>query len=173
MTFSVAFFAPTVVGLNVTLIVQLAPEASEAPQVVAFENCPGLAPVIVGLERASVAAPVFFTVTDCARLAVPCVTLPKPSECGETVNGAVAPVPVRATACVPPLLVFTSRIAFLTPVDVGLNLTLTVQLPPTATVAPQVVVFENWPGLVPAILILVIGSAAAPAFDTVTTCAAL
>jgi hypothetical protein len=44
VTTSVATFEPVVVGLNVTLIAQLAPAATEVPQLFVCENCKGLVP---------------------------------------------------------------------------------------------------------------------------------
>ena len=54
---------PVAVGLNVTLIVQLALMLRDDPQVVLREKSPGLVPVIVMPEIVIVAVPVFRSVT--------------------------------------------------------------------------------------------------------------
>lgn len=54
------------------------------------------------------------------------------------------------------------------------EVTLTVQLPPTASAAgnvPQVLVCANWPGFAPFRLMLLIVKAAVPVLETVTCCA--
>jgi hypothetical protein len=66
-----ALFAPTVAGVNVTLILQEAFTARLAPQVFVSENSPLLVPVIAMLEIANVTFPVFVTVTVCSALLVP------------------------------------------------------------------------------------------------------
>ena len=84
------------------------------------------------------------------------------------------PVPLSATVCVPaPPPPVTFSVAVFDPVEVGLNTTLIVQVAPTPTEVPQVLVCENWPGVVPESVMLVIGSATLPVFVTVTDCAAL
>src|SRR5437016_14500472 len=58
---------PVAVGVNVTLMVQLAPAATDVPQVLVCMKSP-LATMLVTL---SAAFPVLFSVTDCAALVVP------------------------------------------------------------------------------------------------------
>ena len=62
---------PVVVGVKLTLIVQLAPAATEDPQVP--EPAKAKSPPIVRLLIVSVAFPVLLSVTACATLAVPTV----------------------------------------------------------------------------------------------------
>ena len=64
---------PVAVGLNVTLMVQLAPAATLAPQVFVCEKSPLLAPVMAMPEplKVSVAFPVFVSVMFCEALVVP------------------------------------------------------------------------------------------------------
>ena len=64
---------PVAVGVKVTLIVQFAPAATLAPQVLVCEKSPLFVPVIVMPEplKVSVALPVFVRVTFCEELLVP------------------------------------------------------------------------------------------------------
>lgn len=69
-TFTEAVLAPVEAGLNVTEIVQLAPLATEAPQVLVCANSALFVPVIVTPVIDSAALPEFVSVTTCAALAV-------------------------------------------------------------------------------------------------------
>jgi len=62
---------PLAVGLNVTLILQLAPAANELPQVCVCAKFPGLVPVIAMLLMVKLVVPVFLRVTVLAALVVP------------------------------------------------------------------------------------------------------
>src|SRR5436190_23135481 len=62
---------PLAVGLNVTLIPQLAPAANELPQVWVCAKFPALVPVIAMLLMVKIAVPVFLSVTVLAALVVP------------------------------------------------------------------------------------------------------
>src|SRR5437773_406151 len=62
---------PLAVGLNVTLILQLAPAANELPQVWVCAKFPALVPVIAMLLMVKIAVPVFLSVTVLAALVVP------------------------------------------------------------------------------------------------------
>jgi hypothetical protein len=68
-----AFRVPVAVGLNVTLIVQLAPAATLAPQVFVCEKSPLFVPPIAIPEplNVSTAFPVFVSVMFCEVLVVP------------------------------------------------------------------------------------------------------
>ncbi len=84
------------------------------------------------------------------------------------------PVPLSATDFVeapPPGVTF--RFADFKPVEVGLNLTLAEQLPPTGTWAGQSLYCENWPPLVPPMLIELIGSSTVPVLLITTVWAVL
>src|SRR5260370_741630 len=67
--FRVPVRVPEAVGVKVTLMLQLAPAATELPQVLVSAKSP-LAEMLV---RLSEALPVFESVTDCAALVVPTV----------------------------------------------------------------------------------------------------
>ena len=85
------------------------------------------------------------------------------------VTAGTMPVPPSATVCVPaPPPALMLSVAAADPAEAGLNTTLIVQVPATATEVPQVLVWAN--GCEPALerLMLVIGSATEPVFVTVT-----
>jgi hypothetical protein len=88
---------PLAEGVNVTLIVQLAPAATLDPQVLDRAKSPAFAPVMVTLETVKAAFPVLLRVTDFAELVELNVWLPKLRLEGETLIPAAAPVPVRLT----------------------------------------------------------------------------
>jgi hypothetical protein len=85
MTTSVADFAPLLVGLNTTLAVQLAPDASDDPQFVVRANWPGFAPPRTMPFSGNATLPVLWTVTIFAGLVVPTARDPKPRLEGLTV----------------------------------------------------------------------------------------
>ena len=58
-------------GVNVMLILQLDPWATELPQVLVCENSPGLIPWIDMPLMVSVPGPKFVMTVDCAALVVP------------------------------------------------------------------------------------------------------
>lgn len=73
---------PSAEGVNVTLIMQFPPAATELPQLPVWAKSLALAPVISRLVIFSVALPVLLTATDCAELVEPRVWLLKVSELG-------------------------------------------------------------------------------------------
>ncbi len=90
------------------------------------------------------------------------------------VGRVVIPVPLSATVCVPaPLPALTLSIAVADAAEAGLNTTLIVQVAPTATELPQLLVCENGCEPVVESVMLVIGSATVPLFVTVTDLGAL
>jgi hypothetical protein len=141
-----ALRAPAAVGLKVTEIVQLAPAARLAPQVVVSGKSP-LLPVSPMLEMVSAAAPVFFSVIVWAALAEPTLVSAKLKLVGlkETADVPV-PVPLRGTVCGDPAaLSVTATAALRAPAAVGLKVTEIVQLAPAARLALQVVVAGKSP----------------------------
>lgn len=84
---SVPVFAPSAVGLKVTLTLQVLVIASVAPQVLAEIAKPELATMLV---MSRVAVPVFFRITDLAVLVVGTATSPKARDVGVRVT--VVPV---------------------------------------------------------------------------------
>jgi hypothetical protein len=90
---------PEAAGLNVTLMLQLAPLATVDPQVVVCEKSPALAPPILMPDRLKLLPPVFDRVMDWAVLEVFTAWLAKLRLAAErlTVGGAALPVPDRET----------------------------------------------------------------------------
>ncbi len=83
-------------------------------------------------------------------------------------------VPVRLTECgLPEALSETVTAALRMPFAVAVNVTLTEQLAPGATLAPQVLVCAKSLLLVPVVAMLVMVSAASPAFERVKDLGAL
>jgi hypothetical protein len=102
--------------------------------------------------------------------------LPGLSVVGEAVTVAETtgqtPPPESGTRVgVTPALTF--KVAAFEPPEVGVNTTLIVQLDPTATDVPQLLVCENCAAPVPESAMLVTGSATVPVFLTVATMGAL
>src|ERR1700738_3771024 len=129
---------PTAVGRNVTLMMQLAPAATDEPHVLAGVRVksPLLVPVRVMLAIARATPPLFVSVTDFdvegvfKGWLVNVRLVPLRSAVG------VPPVPVRVTICG---LVLAASVNVMEPVRgpfaVGVNVTLIVQLVPSASVA--------------------------------------
>jgi len=88
---------PLADGLKVTLMVQLAPAATELPQVLLWAKSLALTPETAMLEMFSVALPGLLRVAVCAALALPRDWLPKERLEGETLISAAVPVPERVT----------------------------------------------------------------------------
>jgi hypothetical protein len=66
---------PVALGVNVTLIVQDAPAATDVPQLFVCAKSPVLVPVMAILVTLNAALPVLLNVTACAALVVPTVRL--------------------------------------------------------------------------------------------------
>ena len=139
-TLSVAVCAPAVVGVKVTLMVQLelAPRVDEQSVIPAKSVLPVIAtPVMV-----TAPPPVFESVTE-AELLAP-TWFQKDIEVGERLTaaaGGAVPVPLRLTVCgLPAALSATLSAPLLAPVAVGVNVTLMAQLDPAANEAPQLLV---------------------------------
>lgn len=131
---------PVVVGVKVTLIVQLAPAASVVEQVFVCAKSPVAAPT----ERVVDKVPVFFTVTGLLALVVPtvCDANVKLDGVGVTTTVPPVPVPVRPTVCGE--LVAESVIEIVPgsdPFAVGVNVTLTEQLDPACSTEPQLFIW--------------------------------
>jgi hypothetical protein len=86
---------------------------------------------------------------------------------------AVVPVPVSATVCGDPAaLSVTTIVALNEAAESGVNFTAIVQLPPTSTALPQLLVCEKSGGLVPPTAMDTV-RVAVPGFESVTFCVAL
>lgn len=127
---------PIFVGLNVTLRGQLAPGATEAPQVELTLKSP-----VEDRENVNGAVPMLVSVTVCVLDEVT-PTDPKSSDCGEkTPMAEVTPVPLSAAGVIDTAgLVATESEPLREPTAVGVKATLMVQLAPGASVARQLFV---------------------------------
>ena len=120
--------------------------------------------------------PEFVRVAVCAALATPILVLLNVRVVGDTpALGIPTPVPLSALVCVEPVtlpvLSVIVSVALRLPGAIGSNVTEIVQLAPTATLVPQVLVCAKSPELVPVIAILAIVSGPVPEFVNVTVCA--
>jgi hypothetical protein len=109
------------VGVNVTLMAQLAPAARVGPQVFVSAKSP-LATIDV---MSNTAAPVFVSVTNCGALVVVTVWVPKARVGGKRVTaGAGAPVPLSGIVCgLPEALSVMVTDPYRVPVAVGVKVT--------------------------------------------------
>ena len=138
-----AVAAPVAEGSKVTLMVQLAPAATELPQVLVSAKLLPFVPERAMLEMLKAPLPELVKATTCAALVLPTATFPKAKLAGErlTAGAVLVPVPERATLCGLPLtLSAIFRAAEAVPLAGGLKVTLMVQLAPAATELPQVLV---------------------------------
>src|SRR3989475_10893965 len=181
--FSVALRIPVASGVKLTLIVQLAPGATEpAPlgQVLpaAKAKSAACAPVMVMLVRFS-GAPLLVRVTVCAALVVPTRCLPKALLVAESVAvGGVTPVPVSGTDCgLPAASSVMVTVAVRALAAVGVKVRLRTQLAPAASVAPltQVVLEASAksPALAPPSTAVAMLRGAVPLLVRVTVCTGL
>lgn len=138
---------PEVVGVNVTLILQLEPALKLEPQLLVWAKSPVAA--MPEILRAPV--PPFDNVTTCAELVVLTAWLPKVKLlCDRLAAGTPTPVPDSATECqgwlkISELVPSMVNVPLREPVAVGVNVTLMVQLAPTAKDAGQLLVWEKSP----------------------------
>src|SRR5438874_444914 len=164
------------VGVKVTLIVQLPPAATLAPQLLVCPKSPGLVPVKPMLVMVNAAPLGFESVTALAALVAPTFWLPNVSEVGERRGGAI-PVPDTTAVCGLLLaLSVTVKIALRVPVAVGVKVTLMVHFPSPRTadvLGGQLLVCPKSPGLVPVKPMLVMVNAVPLGFESVTALAAL
>jgi hypothetical protein len=152
---SVALRAVSAAGVKVTLIVQFAPGATDAPLQFVDANSPALVPVTVIVPRVRVALPVFEIATVFAALVVPTTWLLNASVVvvrAAAGVGADTPVPVRLTVLVAgdalwPIV----TVALRTPMAIGLNTALTVHdcAGASASAAAQVPLRAKSPACVP------------------------
>src|SRR5215472_658935 len=168
---------PVAAGVNVTLIAQDAPAATDVPQLFVCAKSLAFVPITAILVMLSGALPVLLNITACAPLVVPTVWLAKVRLVGDRLTAGAEmdpPVPVRPTVCGLPLaLSLTVRVPVRVPVALGVNVTLIVQDAPAATDVPQLFVCAKSPALVPVTARLVMLNAAFPVLLNVTGCAAL
>ena len=137
VTLSAAVRVPSTAGVNLALMLQVAPAASELPQVWVCAKSPALVPIIAMPVMVKVVVPTFFRLTVFGRLVVPSPIEPKLKLIGESF--AAVPIPLSVTFCgLPDALSLMLSAAVRVPDTVGLNLMLILQLAPTASELPQV-----------------------------------
>jgi hypothetical protein len=165
-----ADFAPTLVGVNTTLIVQFAPAARLAPQLFVKLNSAAFAPASAMLEIVSAAVPVLVSVIICGGLGmlINCGGNVTPAGGGEMI-GMPTPVPVKGTECGLP----AASVAMLTEADfaptlVGVNTTVKVQFAPAARLAPQPFARMNSAAFGPVSVMLMMLSVVAPLLVSIT-----
>ena len=170
---SVAFRPRVAVGVNVTLIVQLAPAASVDGDMGQLLDCAkSPLPVIVRFVIVKFALPMLVSVVTRAALVVPISWFPKARLDGDRLTGT--PVPIRFRICgLPAALSLIVIAAVLGPAVVGANVTLIEQFAPPATLVPQVLFCVNSPLFVPVIATLLMVNVAVPALPRITDCGAL
>ena len=137
---------PAAVGLNVTLMAQLAPAATEAPQVEAGarEKSALLAPTTLMPLMLSGAVPELVKVTLCELLRVLTAWLVKVTLLELSVATGAVPVPLRLTVCgLPAASSLILMVPLTGPEVVGEKVTEMVQLPPAPSEAPHVFVSLN------------------------------
>lgn len=159
--------APVVVGVNVTLMAQLAAGATLVPQLLAAKS-----PLVAMLAIINVALPVLVNVAVCDALVLPTTWLPKARLSVErlTAGPDATPVPFNAIVCGLPGALSVIVIApESVPRAPGVNMTVIVQLAPAARLLPQLF---DWAKL-PFTAMLVMVKAALPVLLTVTVCGAL
>ena len=133
---------PVVVGVKVTLMVQLDPAVTAPGQLLLWAK----SPVAAMLEIVRSAVPVFVNETVCAGLVEPTFWLEKVKLVGESRTVGVdvlSPEPVRLTVCgLSPALSVMVSTPVRVPVAAGVKVTLMVQLLPAETEEPQLLVCE-------------------------------
>ncbi len=166
-----ALRVPVADGVKVTLIVQVAPAATELPQLLVWVKSLGFVPVSAILVRLKAALAVLLRVMVWTALVAPTAWLANVRLVGERLATGSAPVPVpeRLTAWGLPLaLSATLSEAVQLPLAEGLKVTLIAQLAPAATELPQLLVWAKSLGLAPVSARLEMLKAALPVLLTVT-----
>src|SRR5256712_441769 len=182
--FTAAARAPGPAGVKLTLIVQLAPGATELAPVgqvlpAAKAKSAACAPVMVMLVRLRGAPPLLVSVTFCAALVVPTRCLPDVLLVAESVAvGGVTPVPVSDTDCgLPAASSVMITVAVRALAAVGVKVRLRTQLAPGASVAPLMQVVPEAsaksPALAPPSTAVAMLRGAVPLLVRVTVCTGL
>ena len=139
---------PVAVGLNVTLIMQLALAAMLVPQVLAWEKSPAFTPVMLIPVKFNCVPPTLVSVTFWGTLVVPTCWSPKSNFFVE--SETTVPVPVNGTASgLAGSELLMANPAFLRPFAVGVKVAEIVQLAFAANVDPQELVSPKSPGSKP------------------------
>ena len=167
-TVTEALSPPAEAGVNVTVIVQLAPAASEVPQLLLSPKLLELAPVTEILVMVRAAVPGLDRVVDCVVAEVPTNVLVNVMVLEVNVACGAVPVPVRAAVCGEPVALSTTEIeALRLPAEAGVNVIVIVQLAPATSEVPQLLLSPKLLELAPVTEMLVMVRAAVPGFDKV------
>jgi len=159
---------PVAPGVNVPVIVQLPPAATELPQLFVCPKLLAFAPVTEMLAIVSAAVPGFDSVIGSAVAAVPTSVLGNANGLGLSTACGRVPVPVTTADCGEPLALSAIEMAAARPpVDPGVNETVIVQVAFAARELPQLFVSPKLLALAPVTEMLVIVSAAVPEFESV------
>ena len=159
---------PAETGLKVTVMVQVAPTASEEPHLFDCPKLLALAPVTEMPVMVSAAVPGLDSVMGRVDAGVPTRVLGKASGLGLSTACGWVPVPVTAADCGEPVALSATEIAAVRlPADPGVNVTVMVQVALAASEVPQLLLSPKLLALVPATEMLVIVSAAVPGLDSV------
>ena len=135
---------PVALGVNFTLMKQLAPDGTLVPQVLVWLKSPAFTPTIVMLVMLTVASLLLLSVMVFGRLVVLTGWVPKFSPVGVSFTAVATPVRVSFWVLLEALSVKVTEPVNV-PIALGLKVTLIEQLAPGAMVAPQVFVWANGP----------------------------
>jgi hypothetical protein len=160
---------PGAPGVKAIVTLQLAPIARLAPQVVVFVKSEMLVPPMEIARLDSVAEPELVMVTLWGVLSTPIAAALNCSAEAERLTAGAMAVPVRATVCGDPELLSTSEsVATAAPAAVGAKVTITVQVAPLLSTAPQVLVSLNSTAFVPLMEMAEMLAGARPVLFTIT-----
>lgn len=158
-------------GVKLTVMVQVAPAARDAPQLLVWPKLLAFAPVAEMLVIVSAVLPGFDNVMGRGVADVLMVVLGKASgfglrtACGT--SGAV-PVPVTAADCGEPAALSAMEIAAVrAAAEAGVKVTVMVQVAPAASDAPQLLLWPKELALAPVTEMLVMLRGAVPGLDSV------
>jgi hypothetical protein len=167
--------APAACGVNVTVIVQVALTATLAPHVLVWLKSAAFTPVIEMPVIDNAPEPPFESVSVCGALVVFTFWLANKMLAGFSETcGTPIPVPLSPAVCgESEASSVTVTEAERAPAAWGENVTEIVQLPPIATLAPQVLVWLKSEALVPVIAMLAMETVEELVFDNVIVWAPL
>ena len=133
-----ALLEPVVVGVNVAVMVQLAPAARLLPQVLASLKSCGSVPPNKILLMVKVAVPVFVMVTVWGALVTPTFSFPNGRPAVDKLIFGCVPVPDKGNSWVGGTAVSaTYTVPVINPEPSGVNVTLIVHEPPAGTQLPH------------------------------------
>jgi hypothetical protein len=156
-------------GVKLTAMVQVAPTASEEPQLLVSPKLEALVPVTAMLVMLSAALPGLDNVMGSAVAETPTVVLGNASGLGASTACGAVPVPVSETAWGDPAaLSAMEREAVRLPAEAGVKATVMVQVAAAASDAPQLLVCAKLPAFVPLMEMPEMVKAAVPGLDSVT-----